>query len=169
MVTLKQAVRRALRYIGEDDEQEQSARDIDREVDATLGLEVAELRFQVTDLARRNREYFDVIESIEKQRNEWKTMYFDSTAKNVAAHAMLRRIIEGLSLQNKKAIMVLNGFFEKLGHAPVKTRDDLLALSDSISDEYKEHIDKLTADAPADIDGLSTRSVIAESPPTGEP
>lgn len=148
-----------------------------RAVDTVLGAEstgtieydedaIAVLERAVDDLRRRNREYFDVIASLEKQRDEWRGMFFDSSQKSMNAHVLYRRQITSLSLKLKRAINMLNGFFVIVGHEPVKTEKDFDAISERIADNYRNDIDALKAAAPVAVDGAARRKEIAAA---GEP
>lgn len=129
---------------------------------------VAQLEGVVADLQRRNQEYFDVIRGIERERDEWRERFHRQSALNANAHAMYRRVIDRQTTWLRRALVVLNGFFDKLGADAITEPEDLMALADDVATKYESEIGKLAGIVAPAIDGLRVRANIAASAGPGK-
>ena len=125
--------------------------------------EVETLRREIADLQRRNREYFDVIERIEKQRDEWKAMFFTQSAQHQVAQEMLQRRARQIYEKFAVAVRHLNEFLKQSGHAPVETQKALDELSDDVAARYGERMQQMASTVSTAVDGEAERKQIASS------
>lgn len=130
-----------------------------------LSREVERLKAENEVLERRNREYFDVIERIEKQRDEWKEMYFTQSAQHQVAQAMLQRRAQLVGEQLVVAVKHLNAFLTQAGHELVQTPQNLEELKDDVAARYGERMKALSDAASVDVDGKAERDRIASIGP----
>jgi hypothetical protein len=119
------------------------------------------LRREIADLQRRNREYFEVIESIEKQRDEWKAMFFTQSAQHQVAQEMLQRRARQIYEKFAVAVRHLNEFLKQAGHAPVDTQKALDELSDDVAARYGERMQQMASTVSTAVDGEAERKRIA--------
>ena len=121
-------------------------------------LEEAQDRLKT--LERINREYFEVIEKIEKERDQWKDMFFQQSAEHQTAQAMLQKMLADCAANLRAAIVQLNFFRKGAELGPVVTPALLASLPTDLPEKYAQKMKALADSAMAQTDGLSERARI---------
>lgn len=136
------------------------------EVDAKLAeleKEVALLQHRLKVEERIGREYFDVIERIEKERDEWKEMFFTQASEHQNAQSILQKYLADCSGHLRAALSQLNFFRKAAELAPVANPKMLDALPTDVPEQYGEKIREMASKARPQTDGLGDRAKIASS------
>lgn len=128
-----------------------------------LEAEVAKLEQRLKVEERIGREYFDVIERIEKERDEWKEMFFTQSSEHQNAQSMLQKYLADCSGHLRAALGQLNFFRQAADLAPVAHPKMLETLPGDVPDQYGEKIRDLAAKARTQTDGLAERARISSS------
>lgn len=118
---------------------------------------------EIEKLRRHNAEYFSVIERIERERNEWITMYREQSAEHLTAQGMLERDLMAVRQTAQRAILMLNVLRKEKGEPPIKGTADLLPYDGEpvgLMERYAERMLELRAQLAAPIDGLAERDAI---------
>lgn len=125
--------------------------------------EIERIKRLLADLRRRNLEYFDVIERIERERDGWKERFFTQSSQHQTAQAMLERRGGALARQVTTLLAAINKMRKEVGDEPIAP-SLLPGLPDQISSEaYGERMKKLGEEMPPPVDGKAEREVIAGS------
>ncbi len=120
----------------------------------------------IEDLKRRNREYFDVIASIEKERNSWIDLFYEQASEHLAAQTMLETQLINIRRQAVRAIQMLNEKRKKDGLEPIKSTSDLLPYDGEpvgLAEKYAIRMKELHDAMPKKIDGNTERERILKS------
>lgn len=112
---------------------------------------------------RINREYFDVIERIERERDQWKDMFFTQASEHQNAQAMLQKMLTDCSNNLRGALSQLNFFRSGAKLEPVMTPQMLEHLPTTLPEDYGDLIKKLADSAMEQTDGRARRAEIAAS------
>jgi len=131
---------------------------------------------------RHKREYFDLVERMEKQRDEWREIARSSAQQYHTALAMMERTIGHERLVLKGAIEEINRMRKEGGLEPLKHKSELPGVFDPPVGEAKRYAEAMFElvrggdpesrlqreklgehmDRPADSDGASLRDAAAE-------
>jgi len=126
-----------------------------------LEKEVALLEHRLKVEERIGREYFDVIERIEKERDEWKEMFFTQSSEHQNAQSLLQKYLADCSGHLRAAISQLNFFRKGADLAPVAHPKMLDEVPTDVPGDYGQKIRKLAESARQQTDGKAERSKIA--------
>jgi hypothetical protein len=122
-----------------------------------------------TDLGRaerRAKEYFDIIESIEKERNAWVEMYRVQASEHLNAQSMLETALMESRRQMARAIHMLNKARKEAGLDEVKLPSDLLPYDGEpvgTAERYAKKMTELASNMPNLIDGVGARAAVSSS------
>ncbi len=134
------------------------------ELDAAVEVgsaELAQLRSDNERLTRINGEYFACIESMERQRDEWREMFFTHSGEHQAAQAMIRDSATELSQQLRAAVAQLNIYREAAAHTAIVEPKCLEQVPTSIPEDFKKRMDALVAGKKhPDTDAKAERDAI---------
>lgn len=112
-------------------------------------------------LERINGEYFDVIERIEKERDQWKEMFFTQASEHQNAQAMLQKMLADCSNNLRAALGQLN-FFRKGAELDLVSNPKMLEeMPKDLPEQYGERMKKLGASAFEQTNGAGERARIA--------
>lgn len=145
-------------------------------------VEVAEDESELENLRRQKEELFDLVVRIEKQRDDWKTRFFEQAHQHQNAQAMLEDHVRVVGTTLVRTVEILNELRVKNGLEPMTSimlRDAAMKGEAMLrtSTEYGEAMRKLAgsafkrdrfgtivgpSDNPAepDVDGKHERDVI---------
>lgn len=123
--------------------------------------EVAELRSRLNMFERINREYFAVIEQMEKERDQWKEMFFTQSGEHQNAQAMLQKMLLDCSGNLRAALNQLNFFRKAAELEPVKEPKMLASIPTDVPEQYGKRIKELADSAMPQTDGKARRAEIA--------
>lgn len=133
---------------------------------STAEQELIVLRAEAETLRRINGEYFALIEMMEKQREEWKTMFFTASAEHGTAQRMLNTIIAECSGLLRNSLRQLNHFRSAAGLEPVvnpkvqgKTLEELPT---ALPEDYAQRMRDLVSSAMKQTDGKAERERVIE-------
>ena len=161
----------------------EALRDGDQELSVALPLEyaeepspvdakLAEVERQFVALQERlkveeriSREYFDVISRIEKERDQWKEMFFTQAQEHQNAQAMLQKMLADSAANLRASIVQLDQFRVAAGLERIKTPKMLEAIPDDVAELYGEKMRKLAEAALEQTDGATERDRIAATIP----
>jgi len=76
---------------------------------------------QIEELKRHKREFFDLIERIEAQRDEWKEMFKRDAAQHLQALGILEIALKAERVRIARLLVYLNKLRDKEGLDPIKT------------------------------------------------
>lgn len=110
---------------------------------------------------RISREYFDVIERIERERDQWKDMFFTQSSEHQNAQAMLQKMLADCSNNLRGALAQLNFLRKAANMEPVVTPAMLEKIPTDVPERYGEKIAELATSARPQTDGRAERSRIA--------
>jgi hypothetical protein len=124
----------------------------------SLHLEVSRVKAELKMRERQCREYFDLIEGILAERDEWKAMFVTQSAQHEAAQAMLVKAIGRVRTQANVVLTHLNAYRRAQNLPPV---EDLTVLSEeSAPATYSLAVAQLKTEKKEDVDGLTVRNDI---------
>lgn len=125
--------------------------------------ELEAARAQIANLERMNREYFKVIEGIEKERDIWKEWHLTASGEHAEAQSMLQNVCAQLGQQLGAAVRQLNVLRELAGLEKVKEPRQLSEIPTTVADDFRARVKaRIDGMAPA-IDGKAEREKIATS------
>lgn len=130
---------------------------------ANVEREFAALQERLRVEERISREYFEVIERIEKERDQWKDMFFTQSSEHQNAQAMLQKMLADCSNNLRGALTQLNFLRKAAGIEPVVNPAMLEKVPTDLPEKYGEKIAELAASARPQTDGRSERAKIAET------
>lgn len=130
---------------------------------AVVEAEAAKLEQRLKVEERIGREYFDVIERIEKERDEWKEMFFTQSSEHQNAQSMLQKYLADCSGHLRAALAQLNVLRQAAELPPIATPKMLETLPTDLPEQYGNKVRDLAAKARAQTDGLAERAQIASS------
>lgn len=132
------------------------------DADIAEAVELRELRERAKLLERVASEYFGVIEQIEKEREQWKTMFFEQSAQHQNGQHMLQKMLNDCSTNLRAAIIQLNFFRQGAELGPVIEPKMLASLPTDIPDQYGRRMKELAAAAAPQTDGAARRALALE-------
>lgn len=114
--------------------------------------------------------YFRIIESMERQRDQYKLLWLEQGRAHAAAQELYERELGRARQVALRAIDLINDAAKKTGVRPVKHPFELLSPPVGLVNEYRKAIEEHIAALPTDIDGTLARQRITESasPPPEE-
>jgi len=124
------------------------------------------LRAEIDDLRRRNSEYFELIERIEKQRDQWKEMFFTQAAQHQTAQEMLQRRLGIVGDQLALLVRRVNVMLKRAGLPTLDSPQSLEALSEDVAAQYGARMGELADQVGEDIQGAAERDRIASGATT---
>lgn len=143
--------------------------------------ELQQLRDKCKSLQRHKDEFFDVIERIEAQRDEWRDIVKDSVGKYHTALGMLERELRLERVRTARLLVAFNKMREEKKQPPIKTPQYLdrelgidanpVGLAAQYDADVKELLQKGApdqrkkrkgADRPPDTDGKAVRDELVE-------
>jgi DNA repair ATPase RecN len=127
-----------------------------REAEISVLLE----RLKVAE--RINREYFEVIEAIERERDEWKAMLFEQSSEHQNAQSLLQKGISDSVHHLRAAIKQLDWFRKAADLEPIETPAMLGTLPMGVPEAFGEKIKALVAAALPQTNGRERRAEIAK-------
>lgn len=127
---------------------------------AEVEREMGGVRDRLRTEERIAREYFDIIERIEKERDEWKEMFFRQSLEHQNAQGLLQKYLADCSTHLSAAIRQLNFFRKAAALEPVMTPAILEQLPKDIPENYGKLIAELAASASPQTDGKAKRSKV---------
>jgi regulator of replication initiation timing len=110
-------------------------------------------------LKRKASEYFSVIEDIEKQRNQWKDMWFAHGREHLNAQAKMESTIEVLRNEVLALIKIINGYRTEKGQPEMNRPAE--ASRASIVEAFARSLKKAYELAPKEIQGEAERAALA--------
>ena len=132
-------------------------------------LEMESLRGRIAELSealkieqRIGLEYFEVIERIEKERDQWKDMFFTQSSEHQNAQAILQKMLADCSANLRSSLRQLNFFRSGADLDPVSTPAMLESLPKDLPEKYGEKMRELAKSARPQTDGLSERAKISQ-------
>ena len=124
--------------------------------------EIDALREQVKIVERINREYFDVIEAIERERDHWKAMLFEQASEHQNAQALLQKSLSDCSHHLRTAIRQLDWFRRAADLEPIQTPTMLEKLPEGVPETFGKKVQEMAASAGPQTNGLERRAEIAK-------
>lgn len=111
---------------------------------------------------RRADEYFRVIEGIERERNEWKRMWYKDAAGHVQAQALLQDALESMRSQLIVALREINRMRVEQKLGPIANLEHLnpRAPPIGIAEQNRAENTRLLAAMAPEIDGRAERAGI---------
>ena len=128
-----------------------------------LGRRIAQQDQEIAKLQRIASEYFEVIEQLDRQRDEWKGMYREQALRHQGAQKVLQRCVHTLANQLRQAVRQVN-FFRSAAELPAVTEPvSLEQLPDGVPENYAAKLAELEAKLLAQTDGLTERERVRSS------
>lgn len=126
---------------------------------SSIQRDVAALQTELATEKRKRQEYFDLIESVLKQRDTWKEMFQVQSAEHAAAQGQLLERVQSYGLALVTAVRVLNDDRVRHGEEPLQLK---ITKTDGreIVRSYHEIVDDLKKAAPVDFDPIAERDRI---------
>lgn len=124
--------------------------------------EIEALRERVKTVERINREYFDVIEAIERERDQWKGMLFEQSSEHQNAQALLQKALSDCSHNLRAAIRQLDWFRRAADLEPIQTPAMLEKLPEGVPEAFGKKVQDMVASAGPQTNGLERRAELAK-------
>lgn len=156
--TVLKKVKSAAKWLSDD-----SVDFLEPRVEEFVDTRLSEALDRLKTSERINREYFDVIERIERERDQWKDMFFTQASEHQNAQAMLQKMLTDCSNNLRGALSQLNFFRSGAKLEPVMTPQMLEHLPTTLPEDYGDLIKKLADSAMEQTDGRARRAEIAAS------
>lgn len=129
------------------------------EAEWRVKLENANVR--LAQVLRINGEYFDLIVQMEKERDEWKEMFFKQAGEHQNGQSLLQNKLSETAQVAKKAVAQLNVFRQAAGF-PLVTEPKMLGeLPQAIPEDYGARMKAIADGAMPQTDGKAERAKIA--------
>lgn len=128
---------------------------VERTADALKGFDT-----KLETERRKSRELFEVIESVLKERDQWKDMWFQHGREHLAAQNQMESAIEQLRTWLHSSLTTLNKYREDKGQGPVNFGIDPKAPPIGTAAVFEESLKKAEAEAPVGIDAIHLRDAI---------
>jgi hypothetical protein len=157
--TLKRAVDAAGALLEAPEIPEVESGDLDS---LAMATELDSLHDRMRVLERINLEYFEVIERIERERDEWKHMLFTQTSEHQNAQALLQRALSDCSHNLRGALGQLNWFRRAADLAPVDSPAMLETLPTGVPEAFGDKVKAMADGASKQTDGKAERERIAK-------
>ena len=113
------------------------------------------------DQKRISSEYFEVIERIESERDQWKEMFFEQSREHQTAQGMLNRAGTEMAQQLRAAVVQLNFFRKGAEVDPVQEPKCLEDFPKGLPEKYGERMKEMAASLSEPTNGLAERERIA--------
>lgn len=155
------AAKAIARSLLEDADPEQMASD-NEEVIKMLHEQVETLSEKLRTQERISLEYFDVIERIERERDQWKDMFFTQSSEHQNAQAILQKMLADCSGHLRSSLRQLNFFRTGADLEPVANPRMLESMPSDLPERYGEKMRELAKQAKPQTDGIAERARIAE-------
>lgn len=155
------AAKTIARSLLEESDPEQIASDSE-EVIKLLHEQVEMLNERLKNQERISLEYFEVIERIERERDQWKDMFFTQSSEHQNAQAILQKMLTDCSNHLRASLRQLNFFRSGAELEPVASPQMLETLPSDLPERYGEKMKELASGAKPQTDGTKERSKIAE-------
>jgi hypothetical protein len=136
-----------------------SVRD-EESIEVVTAGKLDQLRRDNERVTRINGEYFGLIEQMERERNEWKDMYFTQSSEHQTAQSMLRNNAVELGQQLRAAIAQLNIYRNAAGHEPIVEPKCLEKMPGTLPEDYGKRMADLVANKKPDTDAKKARAAI---------
>jgi hypothetical protein len=124
-----------------------------------------DLRRELDRQLKIKADYWDVIERLEAQRDQWQRMYNESCSRHLGAQTLLEAALVQARDRLGKAIAWLNEYREKAGeHSPLVPPPEHLDPRGAPlgeADRYVAFLQSLDARAPHPLDGKAERAAVA--------
>lgn len=121
---------------------------------------------ELTALRRRCDEYFKIIETIEKERNQWIEMWRLQSTEHLTAQAMLERDLAATRQTAARAIMMLNKQLKAAGKEPIDKPAGLSPYDGEpigLAESYAARMLSLREKLGAPIDGKKVRDAVDDT------
>lgn len=128
-----------------------------------LEARLREVEERLKIMERVSDEYFEVIERIERERDQWKDMFFTQANEHQNAQAILQKMLGDSATHLRSAIKQLNVFRKGAELDPVVNPRMLEQLPTDLPEKYGERMRELAKGALAQTNGLVERAKIAAS------
>lgn len=118
------------------------------------------LRAEVANEKRKARELFDVVETVLKERDQWKTMWFDHGREHLEAQTQLENTIVQLRGWLKSALSAVNAYRVKEDRPRIQFGDDPKDPPIGTAYRFEQMLEQAKKDAPPSVDGLAMRDAV---------
>lgn len=125
-----------------------------------LRQENRELRAELARSKRIATDYFEVIEKLDRQRDEWKQMYRDQALHHQAGQQLLQNCAHTLAMQLRQALVHLNLLRKAADLEPICEPRSLIDLPTNVPEKYAERLAQLEKELSEQTDGLAAREAI---------
>jgi hypothetical protein len=127
-------------------------------VRAAESLEV--LQRELATEKRKSKELFDVVETVLRERDQWKDMWFTHGREHLQAQHLLEQSIEQLRTWLRSSLIAVNKYRSAAGEAPLPFGADPKDPPVGTAQKFKDMLEQAQADAPSSVDGLALREAI---------
>jgi hypothetical protein len=131
------------------------------QIDAKWMLHRAQIMLH--EESEKRQAFFEIIESMEKERNQWRDMYYEQSRAHLRGQVVLEGSIERLGELVSGLVKVVNLYRKDKGEEPIDTAARLKDLITNTSVEYQKQLDALEAAAPEDGHGVQVRDDLVDS------
>lgn len=129
--------------------------------DARDELDALKIRHEYQE--RRSLDYFEVIETMQADRDRWKSKFFEESSQHQTAQAMLEQGIETAARLASRLLEAVNVYRER-EKEPLWTMPAVMESLPKTSEAYGARMKALADAAPPSPDGLAAREKLG--PPT---
>lgn len=145
------------------------------EANKEAGDDVVEKAFAAADRAaqlleterRKSRELFSVVESVLKERDQWKEMWFTQSREHLNAQNALEHAVEQARTFLRAALVAVNKHREEKGLAPIPFGLDPKDPPVGTAARFEQLLIEAQKTAPEPVDGVALRDrVMAEAEAT---
>ncbi len=127
--------------------------------------QIEKLQREIAILKKNNLAYFELIERIEKQRDERWDMFLLHSSEHQNAQALLENALFQTRAMLKNAIEQLNVYLKNSGKKLIDRPNDLMGYPIGTAKEFGEKMEDLRKKMSPSIDGKRERSAITEGNP----
>jgi len=118
---------------------------------------VDKLQAELDVQRRKSRELFDVVESVLKERDQWKKMWFDHGREHLNAQNQLENGLVQARTWLKNALVSVNAFRKEKGLAPIGFGLDPKDKPVGTAAQFEALLEQSAREAMATVDGLALR------------
>lgn len=119
-------------------------------------------------LVRQNAEYYDLVDSLCKQRDQWKEMFHKQSVENAAAQSFMNEQLEKASSIIARVVHLMNAERER-AKRPLFQLDHKLDTGGAVRKRFAELLKDLEKEAPTEPDAFQRRDEIRSGGEEAEP
>lgn len=124
-------------------------------------LDAADRAMQQLEVERRkSRELFDVVESVLKERDQWKQMWFAHGREHLNAQTALENAVVQARVWMRSMVTTINAYRAEKKQEPIGFGLDPKDKPVGTAAQFEALLEQAQREAPAEVDGVALRNAV---------